>query len=873
MHSQRSGTRQLLGDCAAKNDGVRIWFSAASIAGLLLCVLLSSCNDARVASQNVAPRSTDLAGSSQSPRIDNLPLRRVHPNTNNLIHETSPYLLQHAHNPVNWFPWGDEAFALAKKENKPIFLSIGYSTCYWCHVMERESFESEDVAAILNENYVCIKVDREERPEVDAQYMLAAQLITGQGGWPNSVWLTPDGKPFMAGTYFPREPFKQALTQLADSWKNQRTLVDAQAEKVSAAMQRLSHDLPKSSERPGPAIFKASISEMRSTFDRLHGGFGGAPKFPPHGQLRLLAQLIAKDEAPELKEMFSITMDHLIRGGIRDHLGGGFHRYSTDERWQVPHFEKMLYDNAQLLDALVDAQTITSDNRYREAADELFAWLMREMTSPQGGFYSAIDSESQGIEGQFYVWTYAEIVDGLGPLDADPFARAYGVTENGNFSEKSGKLARANVLFLPQSIDALASQVGQERIELQNRLGTARARLFEIRLKRPQLHIDDKILSGWNGLMIGALARAGRTWKRPEYVAAAERAADFVVSQMQPEGKLMRSWRDGRAKQPAFLEDYAYLARGFVELYETTSNTKYLNQAVDWAQTTIKEFADSEQGGFYFTADQHDPLIPRSKHVFGGGDLPMPSGVAAEVLLRLARIENRPDFQAVALAAIDSSAWVMSESPRGSASMLSAVIVRDRLSTELALSLGAPQVKRTEGEGTERAAPTAADARVEQSPIDVELFASALQVKPGTQVNLAVRISIDGPWHLYGPNPELAFVQPTTVSTVESAQFHVDSVRAPNGTEQVDPILKKTVAVYQGEVWFVVLGTVAADAPQGDVPLTVHVRYQPCDDSRCLEVRTVELPLVLHVVPDQAPDEGRHASIFQSLEFTRQGPQ
>jgi uncharacterized protein YyaL (SSP411 family) len=451
------------------------------------------------------------------------------PHFNRLVHEQSPYLLQHAANPVNWFPWGPEAFARARREDKPIFLSVGYSTCYWCHVMMRESFEDEQVAALLNEHFVAIKVDREQRPDVDKVYMQFTTYLTGQGGWPNSVWLTPDGRPWFAGTYFPPEDrpgmagFKTVLLQLEETWRGRREEVEQHAEAWATLLKRLSAPERFRSNVPlGWDLVNGALDALRQDFDPRHGGFGGAPKFPPHGALRLLLHEFRRTREEGLLEMATGTLSAVAKGGIRDHLGGGFHRYATDDQWRVPHFEKMLYDNALLVRAFVDAYLLTGEDLYRRAAAETCDWVLREMTDEGSGFHSAVDAESEGREGKFYLWTMEETLEVLGPEVGELFCRAYGVKRGGNFHhEATERRSGASILFMEKAPGELSAEEDIPRAELRERLDDARARLRRRRASRERPHVDDKVLADWNGLMIGSLAHAGRHLNEPAYTAAA----------------------------------------------------------------------------------------------------------------------------------------------------------------------------------------------------------------------------------------------------------------------------------------------------------------------------------------------------------------
>ena len=489
--------------------------------------------------------------------------------TNRLADQTSPYLLQHARNPVDWYPWGDEALAEARREDKPILLSIGYAACHWCHVMERESFEDPETAALMNEHFVCIKVDREERPDVDAIYMDAVQAMTGHGGWPLTAFLTPDGKPFYAGTYFPNEDrhgmpaFTRVLTAIAETWRTGRGETETQAQRVvdaiaGAGMMQASAD-PLSEE-----ILIGAMASLRSAFDTRWGGFGGAPKFPQPMTLELLLRCHLRG-MPDALDMLTLTLDRMASGGMHDQLGGGFHRYSTDERWLVPHFEKMLYDNAQLARLYVRAWQVTGNDRYRAVAVRTCDYLLREMQQPVGGFSSSQDADSEGVEGRFFVWTWPELASAVG----EAVATTLGAVPGGNWDG-------TNVLWEPYQVAAVASELELDVDDLSAHLETARADLFELRQGRVHPAIDDKVLAGWNGLAISALAEAGRALGEPRYVDAAARAADFVLTHLRDGGgRLQRSWRNGRVSGKAYADDHALMADACLTLYETTFELRW----------------------------------------------------------------------------------------------------------------------------------------------------------------------------------------------------------------------------------------------------------------------------------------------------------
>ena len=788
-----------------------------------------------------------------------------HEYTNQLIHETSPYLLQHAHNPVNWYSWGKDALQKAKEQDKPIFLSVGYSTCYWCHVMERESFEREDVAKILNEHFIAIKVDREERPEIDEQYMLATQLVTGgAGGWPNSVWLTPDGRPWMAGTYFPREQFKQVLTQLAEIWKTRRPDVEQQADQLAQAIQRIGSGQNVQSAKPvNQQLVDQAIGALRQSFDARRGGFGGAPKFPPHGSLRLLIHEYRRTKDPAIRNMLTRTLDAMAMGGMHDHVGGGFHRYSTDERWFLPHFEKMLYDNAQLIRAYTDGYLLTGDERYQNVVQDIFSWVRREMTGPDGAFYSAIDSGEVGEEGEFYLWEYDEVLDVLKERDGKLFAELYGLKKGGNFHEEAtGKRPGTNVLSLPTSIDRVAKDKRLDAAMLRSDLEVMRATLLTVRNKRVPPHKDDKILTSWNALMIAALAYAGRQLNEPRYTQAAAKAAEFILATMTRDGQLLRTYRAGQAKLSGYLDDYAYFAEALVELHEATGEQRWLDWARRLADTMLDEFEDERDGGFFFTTASHEDMLLRSKSLRGGGNVPSSNGVAAQVLLRLGRITGKPQYTQAADRTLKSLSGMMWQSPRGADSLI--------LATAISLEpSGSDKVVSATASPATQSAPAAAsppDVREVEAPVTVEGFISHLTVAPGQRFHVAVALDIEEGWHLYADNPGIEFLVPSTVSLRYNDLVTAGEIVAPEPHRMKDPILKQMLNTYTGRIWYLVPLTVSKDAAAGAITLELDVRTQPCDDSRCLLPRTNTLRLPVLIDPDAGAGDLRHETIFESLE-------
>jgi len=573
--------------------------------------------------------------------------------TNRLVLETSPYLLQHAHNPVNWYPWGDEAFEDARRLGRPVFLSIGYSTCHWCHVMEGESFEDEEIAAFMNQHYVCIKVDREERPDVDAIYMAATQRLTGSGGWPMSVFLLPDRTPFFAGTYFPprdgargaQHGFLTILTELRKTYDKDPARVRQAAEALSSAVQQemAGGGKAQSAGIPGVEVIKSTVDYYKRAFDSVHGGVRRAPKFPSNVPVRLLLRHHRRTGDADALHMATFTLEKMAAGGMYDQLGGGFHRYSTDERWLVPHFEKMLYDNALLAVSYAEAWQVTGRADFARVLRETLDYVLLEMTSPEGGFYSATDADSEGEEGKFFVWSRKEIEDLLGP-EAPRFAKHYDVTEGGNFEGH-------NILNVPKPDE------GEHAA-----LAGARQRLYEVRSKRIPPLRDEKVLAAWNGLMISGLAVGGRVLGERRYVDAAAKAAAFLLEKMREGDRLSRSYKDGRKQAHGFLEDQAFVAAGLLDLFEATFEQRWLKEAVALSEALEKHFADREHGGWFMTADDAEKLIAREKPNYDGAE---PSGTSVAILnaLRLHTFTDQDRWRAVAEKALSSLHEVLAERP------------------------------------------------------------------------------------------------------------------------------------------------------------------------------------------------------------------
>ena len=624
-----------------------------------------------------------------------------HKHTNRLSNETSPYLLQHAHNPVDWYPWGEEALQKAQQEDKPILLSVGYSACHWCHVMERESFENEDIAGLMNQHFVSIKVDREERPDIDNIYMQAVQALTQQGGWPMTVFLTPDGRPFYGGTYFPPNDrqygqetmpgFPRILLTIADYYDNHRAEVEEQANQLADYLKQRSSTPLRSKGGIIPSgtipleMLNTASGELASEFDPVHGGFGHAPKFPNTMSLefllrthqhRLRGEIGSKATKPEL-EIVEVSLQHMANGGIYDQLGGGFHRYSVDVEWLVPHFEKMLYDNALLSRLYLHAYLVTFNPFYERIVEETLDYVVREMVSPEGGFYSTQDADSEGEEGKFFIWTTDEIETALLSEDARLFMLYYDVTRAGNFEGK-------NILHVEQDAQTVADKAQVNLETLQASLKRSREMLFELREKRVKPGRDEKILTSWNGLMLRSFAEAARYLDRPDYLQVATNNAEFLLRELIPDGRLLRTYKDGRARLHGYLEDYAFLADGLLALYEASFNPRWFTEARRLMDEAIKLFADEQNGGFFDTGSDHEALISRPKDIMDNAT-PAGNSVAADVLLRLAAFTGEEAYRRRADDYLRPIADIMVQHPQAFGHILGALDFAISPSKEIAL--------------------------------------------------------------------------------------------------------------------------------------------------------------------------------------------
>jgi uncharacterized protein len=616
--------------------------------------------------------------------------------TNRLARESSPYLVQHAENPVDWYPWGEEALERARREDRPILLSIGYSACHWCHVMERESFEDPGVAEVMNERFVNIKVDREERPDLDSIYMRAVQALTGHGGWPLTAFLTPEGVPFYGGTYFPPEPrhgmpsFRQVLEATGGAYRDRREEVASAAEEIRSLLERSMAGDGRDrapDEAPSAAALDRAFQAIASRFDPLHGGFGSAPKFPQPLTLDFCLRQHARTGDGHALTVVTHSLAKMARGGMHDQLAGGFHRYSVDARWLVPHFEKMLYDNALLARLYLHAFLVTGDDELGEVTEKTLDYLLDDMRAPEGGFYSARDADSEGEEGLFYLWTAEEVDALLQRDDARLFRRCYDVSEGGNFEGR-------NILHLPHDLEAVARSENLRPEELREKLDELGAVLLEARSGREAPFRDEKVLAGWNGLAIQAFAEAGAALGRDDYRDAAATAADFILARMVREGVLHRSWKDGEARIPGFLEDYASIGLALLTLHETTAAASWLEEAIKWTERLVELFWSGTDGIFYDTASGSEPLVVRPREIMDNAT-PSGSSLAVELCLRLGHLLGRKDLLRIGAAALAGGTPQAERYPSAFGRLLAALDFHLSTPVEIAV-VGAPDDPLTE---------------------------------------------------------------------------------------------------------------------------------------------------------------------------------
>ena len=594
---------------------------------------------------------------------------------NRLVFESSPYLLQHAANPVDWYPWGDEAFQRAKELDKPIFLSIGYTTCHWCHVMEHESFENDEVAGLMNDAFVCVKVDREERPDIDNVYMEVTQMMNNRGGWPMTVIMTPDKQPFFTGTYFPKTSrgrrigMMELIPKVKDVWQNNRDSLITDAANLTKRLQRNQTNRTSAGEI-SPNVADKAFSAFSNRYDEHQGGFGQAPKFPKAHDYSFLVKYFKRTGTSQALSMAEYSLKSMRNGGMYDQVGFGFHRYSTDARWLVPHFEKMLYDQAILVQAYLDAYQATEDSYYSTVVDEILEYVLRDMTSPEGGFYSAEDADSEGEEGKFYVWNVKELDEILGSEDSEFYQKVFNIRKGGNWNE--GYRHKTNIPHLTKNNSQLASEFNITEKGLTERIEIIRTKLFNVREDRIHPQKDDKILTDWNGLMIAAMARAGAVLNNDKYAKASQKAMDFILENlMKKDGSLMKRHRNGNSGLTGVLDDYAFTIWALIELYEMNYNEKYLEIAMDLSEYQIDQFWDFDNNGFYFTASSGEQLLVRSKEVYDGA-IPSGNSVSAFNFIRLARMTSRPDFEDITFQILNSFSGYLNRSSSGYSMMMQA---------------------------------------------------------------------------------------------------------------------------------------------------------------------------------------------------------
>ncbi|PVV18579.1 MAG: thioredoxin [gamma proteobacterium symbiont of Ctena orbiculata] len=728
---------------------------------------------------------------------------------NRLILEDSPYLLQHAHNPVDWHPWSDAAFARAKQEHKPVFLSIGYSTCHWCHVMEKESFEDTTIAAFLNEHFIPIKVDRESHPDVDQVYMTAVMLLTGHGGWPMSTFLTPQGKPFFGGTYYTPQQFASLLQQIAQLWQERRSEIEEQADKVAAAVEA-NNSLEGLARALEDSVIETAVAGMHRTFDEIQGGFGQAPKFPREPWLYLLLDQAQRRDDKQALQMLETTLDHMARGGIYDQVGGGFHRYSTDYEWLVPHFEKMLYNQAHLSRVYLLAWRLTGREQFRRVATQTLDYVLREMTMPEGGFYSATDADSEGEEGLFFTWTPAEITAALAPQEAKLADDLYGVTPQGNFEGR-------NILHLQQGLEEYAEQHDLEIAPLRQQLDRINQQLLQVRKRRPPPLRDDKIVTAWNGMMITAFAQAALILDQPEYRQAAIKAAEVVWRHnRRDKGMLWRVHLDGESSIAAVQEDYAYLAEALLYLYDLTADTKWLQRAEELAQALISRFLDADNDGF-FMSEAESGITAMGRPKDDGSDNAMPSGssVAIHLLQRLWQRTGKLDYRRLTDALIARFAPSIEGNPTSYGYLLTAV-ANHRHGELGPLTYAAQGGVRIEGALTSN----------------------------GKQLLLNVDIDIPNGWHINSDQPMTKDLIATRMSLSDRAQgWRMGPVTYPEGERQRLAFQQQPLSVFSGMVRLQALVSIMDDTSSAPLALPLEIRLQACNDKVCLAPETLTLSL------------------------------
>ncbi|MFT5368866.1 MAG: hypothetical protein ACI8V2_003838 [Candidatus Latescibacterota bacterium] len=735
-------------------------------------------------------------------------------NTNRLAQETSPYLRLHQHNPVDWYPWGPEAFEKARTEDKPIFLSVGYSSCYWCHVMERLVFSDLEIAKLMNSLFVNVKVDREERPDIDALYMTATQLLDGHGGWPNSVFLTPDLKPFYAGTYFPpqdahgRPGFPRVLQALHLAWQEKRQDINDQSEQIAQAIRNI-HTSQKADTSWSQSAFTNKLqTHFQNRFDWQNGGFGSAPKFPPDQALAIL--LDHSQTIPDATDMVSLTLTKMAQGGIQDHLGGGFHRYSTDAQWHVPHFEKMLYNQSLFAQSYLQAYQATQNPIYRQTVEDILRFVSTTLTDPKGGFYSALDAETDAEEGAHYIWTETEIRNILGS-ESDLFFEAFALAPVPE--------TQAGALYRTQLDSALAQEKNIDITDIHTQLSQAKNRLLQERNHRKFPLLDDKIITGWNGLMIAAYAQSARILNRPQDTAPAQKAAEFILNNLRDKsGTLYRIYHSGQRKIPAYQEDYAYFIHGLIELYRTTKNATFLNEAEHLTQQMNTRFGDTQNGGYFFTPSDTE-LFVRAKNSSDGA-IPSGNAVALHNLCDLYEITGQSHYVDQANTLFLAFSKNALESPEG----------------YLHLIHGALRISQTEPQtSATQTAPT-------EQYVHAKLHLITSPDRPGDTLHAEVEIQIAKDWHIQAANPNHKFLIATQLQIATRDTLEDLNITYPEPTRVPLAIAESPVDVYTGTLRIPITCRVTPHQ-LNKAHLAFNLTYQACDDTRCLQPNTITLPL------------------------------
>lgn len=798
---------------------------------------------------------------------------------NRLARETSPYLLLHAHNPVDWYPWGPEALEKAKKEQKLIFLSVGYSSCYWCHVMERKVFMNETIAKTMNENFVCIKVDREERPDIDDIYMTSLQVYyqaigaPSSGGWPLSMFLTPDGKPVAGGTYFPPEDtdgnmgFSTVLRKLTDLWKNNREQLETNANTLANETRRVMR--PKLALKPvevNDALIAKAFDGIAATIDPDFGGVDfnpqrpEGPKFPTPTKLLFLQQQLKRQPNEDVAKLLDLTLTQLAAGGIRDHVGGGFHRYSVDRKWYVPHFEKMLYDQAQLSDVYINAYLTTKNPLYRQVAEELLTFVQREMTSSEGGFFAALDAETNGIEGEYYVWEAREINTALGAA-ADLFKETYRVKDLSDFEH--GNVLRLN----PNDIQKFDADTLKQ-------LAECRTNLLKVRNRRQRPLRDEKILSGWNGLMIGAFARAGLVFKDRELVETAERAATFLLANLRDgDGRLLRTHTAGKARLPGYLEDYAYVIEGLLALNDASpSDERWLKSALDLQEEQLRSFRDQVGGAFYFTSHHHEELLARTKNCYDGV-LPAGNSVSARNLIKLTKLTKEKRYLDEARTVVELFASSLEQTPRGlsilalAASELLAAEGKSNQSAtrrdDAILLAGGADPKDKSAEPLVPAVTDPREDKVKKEDlIRAQAYLSTDRLEPGKKSAVVVILDVKEGWHINQNPADPDNLKPTTITFKSTGGVTMSEAKYPRGHEF--DLAGDKAMVYEGEVQIRGVIDVPASAAGTSVDVEIAVAYQACNDKGCRPPKTIKLTGKVPVARQGEPVKAINMKLFST---------